>query len=150
MVFDAKLKILENGDMESIATYPQREVEVKVRGQNIVIGHQPEYGVKNIIKKDQLPVLYEYLVEQKNMLLDRIKKAKEVIEETREYYVDGLMDEFKKLPKDKIKSKHTQALSKYAGNVTMYIEAKKTVENIQKNLETFDYQIDFIEKELQK
>jgi len=141
-----RMEVMDNGDIKAIVTYPQRDVEVKVKGKPFVIGVQPAYDVVNITHKDRLKDLLAFLYEQREMLSDRLKQAKDVIERTEYASSDALAEAINKVDPEKLKNKHFKELNDIANDVKLNNDAKMRLPLIQKNVDKISEQIDFIEK----
>jgi len=157
MNFETKMKVDENGDMYSDAVYAEKNVVLKLKdGKEAVVGVQPSYSVPNVIKKENIGILYSYLNEQKDYLVERHNKAKQVIADTEKFSLEGLSDEMVKFNQivsaankkgaDKERIKHLDTVAK---NVLMNFEAKKNMTILMENITRINEQLTFIEKNFQ-
>jgi len=157
MSFETKMKVDANGDLHSEAVYAEKNVSLKLKdGKETIVGVQPSYSVPNIVKKENISVLYGYLNEQKDYLVDRHNKAKQVIADTEKFSLQGLNDEMVKFNQivsaankkgaDKERIKHLDTVAK---NVLMNFEAKKNMTILMENITRINEQLTFIEKNFQ-
>jgi hypothetical protein len=139
-----KLSWNEEGDLQGVSVYPRKVVEIKVNGEPVEIGYQPEYEVLNIINKDKVDKLKIYLQEQLDMLLARKKQAVEVIAKTEAYSLEGMKEAIEKLPKDKMNAKKLQELNGLSKNVLMNTDAKANLIILDNGIAEIEEQLDFI------
>jgi len=137
---------LENGDVEGIQIYASTEVTIPVNGEQVIIGTQPEYEVPQIILKDKLPILLDYLKKQKEMLESRVTAAKEVIEKTDYIDLDKINDAILKIPADKLNAKKLQHLQQLTQDFYMKKNAIENMKVLEENVVKIQEQIDFLSK----
>jgi hypothetical protein len=139
-----EMKYLDNGDVHSSVEYPEKDIEISVNGEKVIIGKQPPYNVVNIINKDKISVLIKYLTEQYEMLMQRLVKAEETVKETEGFDVPELKERFDKIPQEKLNSKKLSALNDVAQRVLMRTEAEKTIGVLKDNIDKILDQIVFL------
>ena len=144
MNFKSEMKKLENGDLHAIRKQDSQAVTVPIHQDPI--GEQPGHEIIQVINKDKVKYLYQYLVDQFNQLSDRMKKAESVIEETKMFDNERLVEAIRSLPSDKINKNHTAKLEIVAKNVMMNFEAKKNLPILKDSIDELKHQINFIEE----
>lgn len=141
-----QFKVLDNGDVEGSTSYPKKDVSIKVAGREVVIGYAPEYEIKQIIHKDKIKVLLEYLNEQKDYLVERLKKNQEVLDATEAIDIDKVSDALTKLPMDSSKKKKYPAMERLVQEFYMKSGALKNKPLLDENIKKIDEQIEYLSK----
>ena len=95
---EVKYKLLKNGDAEATVVHPSKPIEIQVGKETYVIGESKEETIIQIIHKDKIPKLIEYLEDQAELIKNRIKSGEEVIEKYFFCTEKGLFEELKKIP----------------------------------------------------
>lgn len=143
---EQEFKVLPNGDVEATQLYNGNEVTIQMNGEDIVIGSQADYNVKQIILKDKIDILLKFVTEQKKEVQKRLDSANEVIEKLEHIDIDTLSKAIMKLPQDKMTSKHLKELNQLTQDFYMKKSAIDNKKILETNLEKFDPQIDFLSK----
>ena len=141
-------KKLENGDIEAVQRYEGKSIAVNIKGTDVNIGDALAYQVKQVIRKDAIPSLIEYLEDQRKMVMDRIKAAKDVIEKLSYMNLELFGAELSKLPKDKLGIKKLAPLNQMASDFYMKKEAMDKLVVLEPNIEKFDEQLTFLRKSI--
>jgi len=144
---ESKFEVLDNGDVKSTAIYPEKDVTVIIGGEEVCIGYSEPQHVVQIIHRGKIRKLYRYLQEQYDVLMDRYREAKKVIEETKDYNNDVLAAEITRINMEKVEqNKHLRNLNTVAKSVMMHHEAKKRLPELEHTLEELKKQLDFLDK----
>lgn len=141
-----EFKKLPSGDVEGVMVYPSTKVTIQINGRESEIGEQPEYEVKQIIKKEKINDLLEYLRQQKDHFAHRLKSAQEVLDKTEHIDIDKLQGALLSLPEEvSKKSKKLASLNKLAEDYYMKSGALKNMKILEENLAKIEEQIQFLQ-----
>ncbi len=144
-------EVLENGDICATTSYPEKDVEIKTTKGSFIVGKQPGYIVKNIIRKDKIPILKEYVVEQRDALQPKYEAGQDIIKKFENINeADKIIAAIEKIPKDmkdkRTYVKHLEHVNKLAQDITMKINAEANCKLMKTAIDKLNIQIDFIEK----
>lgn len=142
-------EIDKDGNLVSWTIYPEREVVNMLHDKEVVLGVQPEYRVSNVVSKDNVPLLKEFLLEQLQLQRDKVKPSQDYIEQHGHLDPSGKVQDLLKQLTDKQlqkKFKDYPKLDKYAEMVVKLNEAKRNVELFERSCGVIQQHLDFIEK----
>jgi hypothetical protein len=149
MDVNEKLSLTKEGDLKAVRTYPGKEVEIEVDDIKHIIGKQADYDIVQVIKKDEVPYLYRFLQQQKNMHEIKLKPNKDYVNQHQHIDPNGKVEEMlKHLTDDKSKKvfKDYKNLDKYSQMVVNLAESKKIMESTEEIISSLQDQLDFIKK----
>lgn len=148
--FDVEMEWDKKGNIVSRAIYPETKITISTSKGDIEAGTQPSYYVTNIIEKDKIEDLLEFLESNFSALEQRRKKLLDVIKNLE--HIDGsFMDRLKLLPiqdltSGKKKYKKLEHLNKLIQDAYMKHESEANLKLIEEDYLKFKKQIDFIKK----
>jgi hypothetical protein len=138
-----EFKVMPNGDVKAIQSYEAKPVVQAINGVDVTLGEQPAYEVINVVNKDKIPELLEYLKGQESEVQKRIDSAKEVIKKNEFLDCEVLSAAIMKIPRDKLNTKKLVEVNNLVQDFYMKKGAIENLVLLEANIELFTKQIEF-------